>query len=80
MPQKIYDQQTSNKMHKPFEITSVCREDIVEKEGFTFAHSLTDSEMQEISEVISNGIMDGFWGDLDIAVEKIKEERGGQNA
>jgi hypothetical protein len=74
-------------LYKPFEITSVCRGDIVqilmddeasEEEAVKIADSFTDAEMERLAERMADsyvGWSNQFWIDLDIITEDILDDR-----
>lgn len=59
-----------NSLLKPFPITSVCRQDIIDA-GYSKeeVEKLTDSDMEFIASKIEDGVMESFWIALDIIME-----------
>jgi len=65
-----------DKLNKPFNITSICRQDITDKFGEKVALSLSDSEMKYIADKMANTYCDnGFWTDMEIFVQTILDIR-----
>jgi hypothetical protein len=62
------------KLLKPFEVTSVCRADILDGGEFTREEvlKLDDDDMKQIASKMADAYCDnGFWIDLPIMVEHI---------
>ena len=65
-----------DKLNKPFNITSICRQDITDKFGEKVALSLSDSEMGYIADKMAGAYCDnGFWTDMEIFVQAILDIR-----
>lgn len=60
------------KMGRPFEITSICREDLLEYMSEEDALKIDDDTMKRISEEIAECIMSSFWTGLEYAFEKLE--------
>ena len=66
----------TNKLNKPFNITSICRQDIADRFGEKVALSFSDSEMGYIADKMAGAYCDnGFWIDMDIFVRSILDIR-----
>ena len=68
------------KLNKPFEISSVCRADLV-SEGFDEEKvmKITDSEMEYIAGKIGDTNMDGYWIALREIVQQVLGDKEGFN-
>jgi len=65
-----------NKLNKPFNITSICRQDIADKFGEKVALSFSDSEMGYIADKMADTYCDnGFWLDMAFVVQSILDIR-----
>jgi hypothetical protein len=65
-----------DKMNQPFNITSVCRADLLNKYSEEEALKFTDAEMKTIASKMADAYCDnGFWIDLEIIAEYVKDER-----
>ena len=60
-----------SKLYKPFRITSICRQDIIDR-GYPKEEvlDLKDEDMEYIAQKIESGIMEDFWLALDIIMEE----------
>ena len=67
----------SNKMYKPFILTSICRQDL-ENEGYN-TDKVDNGMMEELANKMGNAYMSYFWQDLNIICNEILKipKRGG---
>lgn len=71
-------------MHKPFPITSVCREDLIREielkecpnyEAIEIALKITDDEMVELADKMADAYLDSdFWTELKVLVPEILDK------
>lgn len=63
-------------LNKPFNITSVCRSDMVGAIGEKRALAFSDDEMRRLASKMANAYCNSsFWIDLPIIADDIEEER-----
>ncbi len=70
--QDLFDEKESKRdiMSKPFEITSVCRNDLMEYLPEETIKKISDDNMDWLAGKICDGIMEDFW----LTIEELKEE------
>lgn len=71
-----FDTIKTNRLNKPFNITSICRQDITDEFGEKVALSLSNSEMNHIADKMAGAYCDnGFWVDMKIFIQAILDAR-----
>ena len=64
---------------KPFPITSICREDLIQYFTEKQIASLSDTDMERIADKLSDAYMNVFWIDMQIIVEQMLEDKKEEN-
>ncbi len=63
-------------LRKPFQITSVCRADLIDKFTPKEIGKLDDGDMERLASKMSGAYTDGgFWIDLEIIAESILDDK-----